>query len=59
MHEHDQAVTVTLNPLRYEGSGWRTSGDAELAATAAAMARYYAQVQAEERACASPTELDH
>jgi hypothetical protein len=55
---HDQAATVTLTALRYEGSGWHTSGDAELAATAAAMARHYADVEAEERACALPTELD-
>jgi hypothetical protein len=55
---HDQADTVTLTALRYEGSGWRTSGDAELAATAAAMARHYADIEAEERACALPTELD-
>jgi hypothetical protein len=51
----DQETTVTLAALRYEGSGWRTSGDAELAATAAAMARHYADVEAEERACAQPT----
>jgi hypothetical protein len=56
---HDQAVTVTLTALRYEGSGWRTSGDAELAATAAAMARHYADIEVEERACALPTDLDH
>jgi len=55
---HDQTATVTLTALRYEGSGWRTSGDAELAATAAAMARHYADVEAEERACALPTEMD-
>ena len=58
MHEHDQAAAVTLTALRYEGSGWRTSGDAELAATAAAMARHYADIEAEERACALPTEFD-
>jgi len=57
-HERDQAATVTLTALRYEGSGWRTSGDAELAATAAAMARHYANVEAEERACALPTDFD-
>jgi hypothetical protein len=55
--KHDQAATVTVTALRYEGSGWRTSGDAELAATAAAMARHYADVEAEERACASPVDL--
>jgi hypothetical protein len=54
----DQAATVTLTALRYEGSGWRSNGDAELAATAAAMARHYADVEAEERACALPTEMD-
>jgi hypothetical protein len=58
VHQHDQAATVTLAALRYEGSGWHTSGDAELAATAAAMARHYADVEAEERACALLTELD-
>jgi hypothetical protein len=52
---HDQETTVTLTALRYEGSGWRTSGDAELAATAAAMARHYADIEAEERACSEPT----
>jgi hypothetical protein len=55
---HNQAATVTLTALRYEGSGWHTSGDAELAATAAAMARHYADVEAEERACASPVDLN-
>jgi len=55
---HNRETTVTLTALRYEGSGWRTSGDAELAATVAAMARHYADIEAEERACALPTELD-
>jgi hypothetical protein len=58
VHQRDQEATVTLAALRYEGSGWHTSGDAELAATAAAMARHYADIEAEERACALPTDLD-
>jgi hypothetical protein len=52
---HDLESTITVAALRYEGSGWRSSGDAELAATAAAMARHYADIEAEERACSPAT----
>lgn len=37
--QHDQETTQTLNWLTYTGAGWRNTGDALLANTAAALAR--------------------
>jgi hypothetical protein len=37
--EHDEETTVVINTLAYTGAGWRNTGDAMLANSAAAAAR--------------------
>ncbi|WP_372433916.1 replication initiator [Micromonospora coerulea] len=51
--ETDDDTTLIVGLLTYAGSGWRTTGDALLANTAAAMARERHQVGREELAAAA------
>ncbi|WP_425430891.1 replication initiator [Cryptosporangium aurantiacum] len=46
--EHQLETTLVVGLLQYAGSGWRTTGDAMLANTAAAQAREYARIAREE-----------
>jgi hypothetical protein len=48
--EHGQETTVVINLLAYLGTGWKTTGDALLANTAAAMARERHQAGLDELA---------
>lgn len=48
--EHDQETTLVVNWLTYIGAGWRTTGDALLANTAAAKARERRQIARQELA---------
>ncbi len=41
-------TTITITELTYEGAGWRTTGDALLANTAAAKAREHRRIAAQE-----------
>ncbi|MFU8873422.1 replication initiator [Micromonospora sp. SL4-19] len=57
-HEHadqpeDDETTLVVGLLSYAGSGWRTTGDALLANTAAAIARERREVAREELAAAT------
>jgi hypothetical protein len=49
---HDRSV-LTLSDLEWAGRGWRTSGDALLALSAAARAREHRRISREESAAAS------
>jgi hypothetical protein len=44
----DEETTLIVGALSYAGTGWRTTGDAVLANTAAAKAREYRRVVREE-----------
>lgn len=46
--EHTDETTVVINWLAYTGAGWRTTGDALLANTAAARAREHARAARDE-----------
>ena len=48
-HVNDADTTLVVGELSYAGVGWLTTGDAELAATAAAKAREYATTRKYER----------
>ena len=48
-HLDDPDTTLVVGDLTYAGIGWLTTGDAELAATAAAKAREYATTRKQER----------
>ena len=48
-HLDDSDTTLVIGDLTYAGIGWLTTGDAELAATAAAKAREYATTRKHER----------
>jgi hypothetical protein len=48
----DKTAVITETSLTWAGRGWRTSGDALLALSAAARAREYRRVAREESACA-------
>lgn len=50
--DHDQETTLVIATLAYTGSGWRTTGDALLANTAATLARQRQQTAREEYAAA-------
>jgi hypothetical protein len=58
----DEETTLVIGRLTYAGTGWKTTGDALLANTAADQARRWREVAREELACASaittPAELD-
>ena len=49
---HGEKTVITLTDLQWAGRGWRTSGDALLALSAAARAREYRRVAREESAMA-------
>ncbi|WP_248966190.1 replication initiator [Sphaerisporangium perillae] len=57
----DEETTLVIGDLTYAGSGWKTTGDALLANTAAAQAREYNRAGREElayqQACSSSTPL--
>ena len=59
--ELDDETTLIIGDLTYAGSGWKTTGDALLANTAAAQAREYNRAGREElaheQACSSSTPL--
>ncbi|RZU49331.1 hypothetical protein EV385_1076 [Krasilnikovia cinnamomea] len=55
--QHDQETTVVINLLAYNGAGWRTTGDALLANSAADAARRHAR--AARDAAADYTAADH
>jgi replication initiator protein RepSA len=46
-HDHDQEIALTVSWLAYAGAGWKTTGDALLANTAAARAREQRQAARE------------
>jgi hypothetical protein len=46
LEEEDTETTLVVGHWTYDGSGWETDGDAELAKAAAARAREYAQERA-------------
>ena len=46
----DEETTLVIGDLTYAGSGWKTTGDALLANTAAAQAREYSRAGREELA---------
>jgi hypothetical protein len=48
-HEHDDDTTLIVCDLTLAGIGWNTTGDAQLAADAAARARAYRQLAKQER----------
>jgi hypothetical protein len=50
---HGDRTVITLTDLEWAGRGWRTTGDALLALSAAARAREHRRVAREEAACAS------
>jgi hypothetical protein len=52
-HTDDDETTLIVGALTYAGTGWRTTGDALLANTAAAKAREHRRVAREEIACAA------
>ena len=47
-HQHTAETTALVGHLRYAGAGWRTTGDALLANTSAALARERRQAAREE-----------
>jgi hypothetical protein len=50
-HEHDDDTTLIVCDLTLAGIGWNTTGDAQLAADAAARAREHRLVARTEHAC--------
>jgi hypothetical protein len=52
-HQQADRVFVTETDLEWAGRGWRTTGDALLALSAAAQAREHRRIAREELACAS------
>jgi hypothetical protein len=49
-HHGSDKTIVTITDLRWEGRGWRTTGDALLALSAAARAREHRRIVYEELA---------
>jgi hypothetical protein len=49
---HGDKTVITLTDLQWAGRGWRTTGDALLALSAAARAREHRRVAREEMAAA-------